>query len=556
MSISNLVNDCLAKFKATQAEAAEKVLLSRTSMAGSEFGSLQYRLRDASNLEATTTSLLQDLLGELDSFRKLCDTDPRTLGADTVEARPSTPKPFQLEEYANNENDIVLFGLEHESSFTNRPLVRSLEEIHEVIACLLRFNMALRNPARHDQIKHLGTSLAKHFEQYDIAHVCYKYPTARKYLHERLGKAISRHRQYFKYREEHHVKLSEGLDERDSDDEERPSTIATSLREVFVSTAAPHLHDLPKFDMETESVYTATSYASTSFDTKELREPSTPEAGLGGEPFECPLSYRIITAEDETSWSRRRDWQRHQTQTHNRMWTCAFCSAELESEAEFQEHLIEYHNYGRDPQVLQTITDACVVSSGKIYDLLCPLCQKSQVSSERLIKHVGHHLQQLALHALPQRFTEPESEEDDHHGILIRDGEESAEASHLCDGVPPTPDIARPSDDTHEDPDVGSALWIPEVRLDFVKGRTRIPKRIVKASVLHDLGLGYEEDSNSWLLNVALSKPTIDSILERSHYLGERIKLCRAWIEEAPSDLAVAAMEMPSVMADEAQNKR
>ena len=64
---------------------------------------------------------------------------------------------------------------------------------------------------------------------YDINHVREKYPDAPDFLHCRLGKTISKHRQCFKYRKEHYFKLAEGLRDPCEALEEQPSTIAASV---------------------------------------------------------------------------------------------------------------------------------------------------------------------------------------------------------------------------------------------------------------------------------------------------------------------------------------
>lgn len=127
---------------------------------------------------------------------------------------------------AFDEDDHNLFEMEgygpHDSQM--------LDEIGEIISCLMRISMALRNPARNDQVRYAETGLAKLFEPRDIEHVRMKFPSTTDRLAQRLGKSISRHRQYFKYRKEHHEKLAHGLDETDdAGEQDRQSTAATSL---------------------------------------------------------------------------------------------------------------------------------------------------------------------------------------------------------------------------------------------------------------------------------------------------------------------------------------
>ena len=310
MSISGVVLQCLAKFKTLEANGHDHVSLldengrfrvwtGNISAHRTGRRSLEYRLRDSSNLQSTVISLLRDLLQALDRYEEV-DTK-----AEHDNAKPTNQLPAnngsdrQSAVGTDDEDDVALFGLEDDDDRAYSSTEKALEEIHEINSCLLRFSMALRNPARHDQIKQAASTTTIHFEPYDMEHVRQKFPNAECFLHERLGKFISKHRQYYKYREEHHFKLTEGLDGEKKDAEERPSTIATSVQKTDVATPAPVTYDVGS---DTESVYSATSFAPTTAGEKALRPPPLPEAGQDGEPFECPLCYRIITAENERSW--------------------------------------------------------------------------------------------------------------------------------------------------------------------------------------------------------------------------------------------------------------
>ena len=50
----------------------------------------------------------------------------------------------------------------------------------------------------------------------------------------------------------------------------------------------------------------------------------------------------------------------------------------------------------------QRFLETSAVASTDVADLTCPLCQTQLSSSKLWMKHLGHHLEQLALHALPQ----------------------------------------------------------------------------------------------------------------------------------------------------------
>lgn len=175
---------------------------------------------------------------------------------------------------------------------------RELDDIHEINSCLLRLSLALRNPARHDRLKQLETTSTKHFEPWDIAHVQQKFPSAEPYLHRRLGKALSKQRQYFKYCQEHHSKKTEGLDDAAEEDKDKQTTIATSLREAFPVKESAAIAD----EFEVDSNYTTTSFAPTISSDAVLRPPPMPEAGQDGEEFVCPLCYSIVAMASDEAW--------------------------------------------------------------------------------------------------------------------------------------------------------------------------------------------------------------------------------------------------------------
>lgn len=210
--------------------------------------SLEYRLRDSSNLQATVTDLLKDLQALPGQLQDL--TAQWQLGSEPHSERPATPETAATSSPEDDE-DADLFGLDKEDYSPNAEFDQILDAAHEIITCLLRFSMTLRNPARHDRLKQAAVTTTKHFEPHDINHVHEKFPDAPAYLYERLGKAISKHRQYFKYREEHHVKLAEGLDDAEHGAGERPSTIATSLNQ---SDKAPVPRATADVEDETESI--------------------------------------------------------------------------------------------------------------------------------------------------------------------------------------------------------------------------------------------------------------------------------------------------------------
>ena len=125
-------------------------------------------------------------------------------------------------------------------------------------------------------------------------------------------------------------------------------------------------------------------------------------------------------------YSRRRDWQLHLASAHNRYWLCPYgCSAHFDSEHTFQKHLIKKH--GGDAATNQRLLETCAVASNEALDMDCPLCQKQLSSSKLWMKHLGHHLEQLALHAIPKHiFTLESDDESVGTGQSARSSESSA----------------------------------------------------------------------------------------------------------------------------------
>ncbi len=72
--------------------------------------------------------------------------------------------------------------------------------------------MAIRNPAPTSQLESTINVDKSMYQDYDISHVQAKFPTCATFLVERLGRAISTRRQYLTYREEHHNKLTKGVE--------------------------------------------------------------------------------------------------------------------------------------------------------------------------------------------------------------------------------------------------------------------------------------------------------------------------------------------------------
>jgi hypothetical protein len=148
--------------------------------------SLEYRLRDSSRLRDTVLSLLRDLKNALDDLRGSLMADSRldSVPVDTEAFSRHQPAREALDNdddgQGENWNDIEdTFDLSDEESTEDvTHTQQAIDEVHDVITCLLRFSIALRNPGRNNQRKNDpdGQEIAQSFVARYSNHVREKFP--------------------------------------------------------------------------------------------------------------------------------------------------------------------------------------------------------------------------------------------------------------------------------------------------------------------------------------------------------------------------------------------
>ena len=270
-------------------------------------GSLDYKLREASHIHDQVIELLTGMTSSLGK-------------ANAIITGEITP----WEDLSDSDSDV--------SEDSDKQDATELEQhafsLSEINTCLMRLSMAIRNPAPHDQFKESAHFRVSHFEHFDMQHVRAKFPNAKEYLVARLGKAISRRRQYLNYREEHRQRLAQGLEpaadlvavnnalveEPQSEImdtlQHKPET-TTDFSERITSTVASSLPSALKATMSVtelmdeayyEETLSQTSYASSGSESTRLRPPRIPKLGENGDPFECPLCFRFTSAQHDFAW--------------------------------------------------------------------------------------------------------------------------------------------------------------------------------------------------------------------------------------------------------------
>ncbi|KAI8651414.1 C2H2-type domain-containing protein [Fusarium keratoplasticum] len=418
-------SSCLARFKLWAGN------LGAHRPSGSR--SLEYRLRDASNIRKLVISLLQDLCTLVANGGSIPDTVSES--HDEVED--------DLADYFNEDEDSDRSEVE-----------QILDEIAHVADCLLRLSVTIRNPAPHDQfLSRAGEGLVKEFVYWDAKHVQDKFPNVDKDLADRLGRAMARRRQYFKYREEHKSRLAEGLDEDDADFGGRATTIASSLpehlKEASKSTEASQTQLAILDDGRSDA--SATSYATSSPDSTQLRVPPIPKEHIDGS-FKCPFCHMIVSIDTRHAWkkhvfrdlrpyvclseacqapdhlyTRRNDWKMHMRREHWKTWYCPFgCDAEFDSAKGFHSHVKTAHEQNVSLEKIHALEGLSSRADIENAKGRCPLCYDFQIESKKQYeKHVGQHLEHLALFTLPDTGGEGDDDED---------GNEDKEEERLDDG--------------------------------------------------------------------------------------------------------------------------
>ncbi|KAK8091751.1 hypothetical protein PG997_002112 [Apiospora hydei] len=428
-TIGGLVRDCLESFDSVlssrtghEKKADESLALARINDEQGKFkvwsgnigahrkgtSSLDYRLRDASNLRKEVQALLEDLLEALADAKRIFDGEVQPWDED----EPDGFLPDNHDEQQETEMD----GFDFETE-----LEQLLADIDETINYLYKVSAGLRSTPQHDRLMSslaINTSLLRGI----------RHPTP-----QRLGKAISMRRHYFKYRESHRGKLGSGLEAGDRAGDGK-STIASSLPDVLKK--AELVYGKLNVDDHSESGFTQTSFATSVADSTKLHVPPLPKEAATQEYFECPLCFMILSARTGRAWkrhvyadlrpyvclyqdcptpsqvfARRRQWVEHLRQQHWRMWQCSFDNSDpFQTPEAFMAHVRHKHHDAIGPDQIETFLTACERPCFDFVKQHCQFCNEALLSTHQYQRHIGHHLEQLALFALP---TDHEAENED-----------------------------------------------------------------------------------------------------------------------------------------------
>lgn len=333
--------------------------------------SLDFRLRDASHVREQIVKLLQGLLRRLQDARDV------------------------LAEDESDDQEVAADFVDEDDPKTEIQELR--ESLATVINCLFQMSMLVRKPAQHDvHVGSKGADVAA-FEPFDYNHVREKYPRADDALLKRLGKAITRRRKYLKYRERHAIKLRQGIDNvecgaRNFRNAHEGETMEEGIASILSDTVATGFrHQNIDFDDDaSDTGISQTSYAPTLLSGGNVTIPPPPKSSLGGEPFECPYCFYLITSHGARSWNKHvfQDLQPY---------ICIAPTCPTPDKFYSTRHEWLHHSNMAHPTAT---TDHDTPKESKDF-ATCSLCTEEVVPGKQYDRHLARHLQELALFILP-----------------------------------------------------------------------------------------------------------------------------------------------------------
>ncbi|KAH3913620.1 hypothetical protein HBH56_105500 [Parastagonospora nodorum] len=493
--------------------------------------SLDYKLREASHIRTRVIELLQHLEHDLQDMLQII-----------------TGQQMSWEDMTDSDSDSDTSNIGSQFSEEHPPteLAQLISNMSEVIVCLMRLSIAIRNPAPHDRFRHSRQMNDPPQEPWDIAHVREKFPDAPEYLVLRLGRAISRRRQYLVYREEHRMKLGEDLDlepkPQGSKAPQNAGNLDTTTSEWANSTVASSLAPavkesiiVPDFGITPpdEDAASQTSYASSNSDPSKIRPPKLPEHGLNGEPFECPLCFRFTSVKHLHAWHKhvytdlqpyvctasgcrvpdhtyesRHEWFQHELQAHRKYWECIIgCNTVFQCSNELYEHIESKHAELARKARIKDIVRSCERQYSMDQEACCPLCTEKQRSLTQLRRHLGKHHEQLSLFAIPPHMNDNE------------EGDESDEAdvSSISGGA--ASNLGSSNDEIIGSEDPFNAANNPDISDDEYMNFEAVVKEKNENNGLVGVD-GVDQLPASTLTDVRTSRPTAQPLQSQSNTEG------------------------------------
>ena len=317
--------------------------------------SLDFRLRDASNIRDQIRSLLDDLRDILRDAEECLDE----LESDAV-----TDNPGEEIDKADPESDLE----------------QICQSIVTCVDCLFQMSIIVRRPARHDFLHSPLPAEVLSIQGWYEGYIRDKFPKAEKKIADRLAFAMMRRKHFLYYRERHRAKLANGLDDQD---DSLSQTVASEERVVENVD-----------DTKSESG-TSSSFASTMSISGDTTMPRLPSGATVGKPFECPYCYIIISVKGLHYWYKHvfEDLQPYVCIVPD----CTAPALLFSSRRKWTQHLQDSHS-----KVWWNWKGQEDSQQAWGFAARCLLCTDEAESETQLIRHLSQHMQEIALFSLPR----------------------------------------------------------------------------------------------------------------------------------------------------------
>ncbi|KXH36710.1 hypothetical protein CSIM01_03104 [Colletotrichum simmondsii] len=376
--------------------------------------SLDYRLRDASKTKDQTMTFLNDYLRTLSNTSK---------SVKDLQTALSSPDGRMLNSLTQGDIGVHLKANPDDVPPLLAESAKIVGEVSKRLSALWSLKKSIRTPdpwygSLSEEL--IDTSA---YEAFDILHVSTEFKGIEAYLAQRLGKALSRRRQYFKYRKALHERHSQPVDDQ-----------ACNTTNIQQDTMASSIPNRPQKVSESTICYDLSVFSSDEFVPLETRAndptsspiPDLPEEALDG-PFECQFCHMRVKTRSYHMWRkhvyddlrpysclakdcempdtyffRRRDWMKHMVGHHFSTFYCNFeCGSTFSSEPECRTHLKTRHSDELSRNHMDH-TNVLMWSDpvDNEVELSCPFCfEKMPLKNYEI--HVGKHQRELALFAIP-----------------------------------------------------------------------------------------------------------------------------------------------------------
>jgi hypothetical protein len=239
-------------------------------------------------------------------------------------------------------------------------------------------------------------------------------------------------------------------------DDTRASQTASTKSTRITSTLAPTsastllLVDGPIAESDIPDDHSQTSYTLSLGENDQEGRPQLPslhDVSRGQASFECPFCWTMQSIRKESTWRKhafsdlrpyactfggcdvklfadRRDWFDHELKQHRLQWLCHFCGRQDFAAGDvFRDHLRNDHVHVVTEGQLNALVEACRRPLEAFSPAECPFCDSWEatlcsrntsvqnrdaviVTPAQFRHHIGSHMQDLALFAIPRGYLE------------------------------------------------------------------------------------------------------------------------------------------------------